>query len=135
VALPATVLEELRAHRLRQAEEILRLGTRLSDETFVCAREDGLPLQPDSFTHDWDRKIATTGLPRIRFHNLRHTHASHMLAANVHPKIVSERLGHSKIGITLDLYSHVLPNLQADAAAIVDGALRAAVNKGETKPK
>src|SRR5262249_16718941 len=56
VALPATVLEELRAHRLRQAEELLRLGTRLSDETFVCAREDGLPLQPDSFTHDWDRK-------------------------------------------------------------------------------
>jgi integrase len=135
VALPATVLEELRAHRLRQAEELLRLGTRLSDEAFVCAREDGLPLQPDSFTQDWDRKIATTGLPRIRFHNLRHTHASHMLAANVHPKIVSERLGHSKIGITLDLYSHVLPNMQADAAAIVDGALRAAVNKGETKPK
>lgn len=135
VALPATVLEELRAHRLRQAEELLRLGTRPSDETFVCAREDGLPLQPDSFTHDWDRKIANTGLPRIRFHNLRHTHASHMLAANVHPKIVSERLGHSKIGITMDLHSHVLSNLQTDPAAIVDGALRAAVNKRETKPE
>jgi Phage integrase family len=128
-----TVLEELRAHRLRQAQELLRLGTRLSDETFVCAREDGLPLQPDSFTHDWDRKIATTYLPRLRFHDLRHAHATHLLAAGIHPKVASERLGHSKIGITLDLYSHVLPNMQADAAAIVDGALRAALNKKGNK--
>jgi integrase len=56
-----------------------------------------------------------------------------MLASGVHPKVASERLGHSKIGITLDLYSHVLPNMQADAAAIVDDALRAALNKRETK--
>ena len=56
-----------------------------------------------------------------------------MLVSGVHPKIASERLGHSKIGITLDLYSHVLPNMQADAAAIVDDALRAALNKRETK--
>ena len=80
VALSITVLEELRAHRLRQAQELLRLGTRLSDETFVCARDDGLPLQPDAFTHDWDRKIATTNLSRIRFHDLRYAHATHMLA-------------------------------------------------------
>jgi hypothetical protein len=58
-----------------------------------------------------------------------------MLAAGVHPKVASERLGHRKIGITLDLYSHVLPNMQADAAANVDDALRAALNKGETKHK
>ena len=62
-----------------------------------------------------------------------HAHATHMLANGVHPKVASERLGHSKIGITLDLYSHVLPNIQADAAAIVDDALRAALNKRETK--
>jgi len=133
VALSATVLDELRAHRLRQAQKLLRRGIRLSDETFVCAREDGLPLQPDTLTHDWDRKIANTTLPRLQFHDLRHAHATHMLASGVHPKIASERLGHSKIGITLDLYSHVLPNMQADAAAIVDDALRAALNKRETK--
>ena len=74
----------------------------------------------------------TTGLPRIRFHDLRHTHATLLLASGVHPKIASERLGHSKVGITLDLYSHVLPNMQADAAALIDGALRAALNKPET---
>jgi integrase len=135
VALPAIVVDELRVHRIRQAEELLRLGTRLTEDTFVYAREDGLPFQPDSLTQDWDRKIATTGLPRLRFHDLRHAHATHMLAAGVHPKVASERLGHSKIGITLDLYSHVLPNMQADAAAVVDDALRAALNKRETKTK
>jgi integrase len=56
-----------------------------------------------------------------------------MLASGVHPKIASERLGHSKIGITLDLYSHVLPNMQADAAAVVDAALQAALNKPRPK--
>jgi integrase len=127
------VVEELRAHRLRQSEELLRLGIRVTDETFVYARQDGLSNQPDTLTQDWERKIATTTLPRIRFHDLRHAHATHMLASGVHPKIASERLGHSKIGITLDLYSHVLPNMQADAAALVDDALRAALNKRETK--
>jgi integrase len=133
VALSQTVVEELRAHRVSQAQELLRLGVRVTDETFVCARKDGNPLQPDSFTHDWDRKIAKTTLPRLRFHDLRHAHATHLLSSGVHPKVASERLGHSKIGITLDLYSHVLPNMQSDAAAIVDGALRAALNKRETK--
>jgi integrase len=90
-------------------------------------------IQPNTLTHDWDRKIANTSLPRLRFHDLRHAHATHMLSSGVHPKVASERLGHSKIGITLDLYSHVLPNMQVDAAAIVDGAVRAALNKRETK--
>lgn len=68
---------------------------------------------------------AGTTLPRLRFHDLRHAHATHMLSAGVHPKVASERLGR----ITLDLYSHVLPNMQAGAAAVVDDALRAALNK------
>ena len=68
-------------------------------------------------------------LPRIRLHDLRHAHATHLLASGVHPKVASERLGHSKVGITLDLYSHVLPGMQEDAAARVDEALRKAVNK------
>ena len=59
-------------------------------------------------------------------HGLRHSHASHLLAENVHPKIVQERLGHSSIAITMDIYSHLMPNMQADAAAKVDAALRAA---------
>jgi integrase len=98
IALSLTVLNELKAHRTRQAEEQLRLG-----------------LRPDGDN---------------RFHDLRHTHASQMLAAGVHPKVASERLGHSTIGITLDLYSHVMPGMQADAAEQVDAAIRKAINAG-----
>jgi integrase len=61
------------------------------------------------------RLIATGDLPRIRFHDLRHAHATHLLASGVHPKIASERLGHSKVGITLDLYSHIMPGMQEEA--------------------
>ena len=129
LALSASLVEELRAHRLRQAEELLRVGTILSDDTFVVAQADGTQLQPDTLTQDWFRKLAGTSLPRIRFHDLRHAHATHMLANGVHPKVASERLGHSKIGITLDLYSHVLPGMEADAAERVDVALQAAINR------
>ncbi len=128
VALSGYVAEELRSHRARQAEEQLRLGLRPDAESFVVAQVDGSPIQPRSMTHEWVRLISKTTLPRIRFHDLRHTHASQMLAAGVHPKIASERLGHSTIGITLDLYSHVMPGMQADAAEQVDAAIRKAIS-------
>jgi integrase len=133
IALSPMVVKELRAHRLRQSKELLRLGIKVTDETFVVTREDGFPLQPQTLTHDWERKISKTTLPRLRFHDLRHAHATHMLASGVHPKIASERLGHSKIAVTLDLYSHVLPGMQEDAVAKVDAAMQAALNKRETK--
>ena len=63
------------------------------------------------------------GLPRVRFHDLRHTHASLLLAQGVHPKVVQERLGHSQVSVTLDIYSHVAPSLQAAAAERIDEAL------------
>jgi integrase len=127
VALSAMMITELRQHRLAQAEELLRLGVRQSDETFLYTRQDGEPVQPRSLSHMWSE--ITTALPRIRFHDLRHAHATHMLAAGVHPKIASERLGHSRVGITLDLYSHVLPGMQEDAAARVDEAFQIAQKK------
>jgi integrase len=93
------------------------------------AQVDGSPLQPDTLTQDWVRKLANTSLPHVRFHDLRHAHATHLLSSGVHPKVASERLGHSKIGITLDLYSHVMPGMEADAAERVDAALQAAIKK------
>ncbi|MGC2079945.1 MAG: tyrosine-type recombinase/integrase, partial [Xanthobacteraceae bacterium] len=106
---------------------------RVTDDSFVCAREDGRPLQPQTLTFEWKRLVAKTGLPRLRFHDLRHTHATALLASGGHPKVASERLGHSQIGITLDLYSHVLPGMQADAVAKVDAAMAAAAkNKRDT---
>ncbi|GEC38459.1 hypothetical protein EME01_25310 [Sinorhizobium meliloti] len=72
--------------------------------------------------------------PRMRFHDLRHTHATQLLAGGVHPKIASERLSHSKIGITLDLYSHVMPGIQAHAAAQIDDMIsRAVVDRSDGK--
>jgi integrase len=130
VALSATIVAELKARHLQQAQELLKLGKRLSDDDFVVAQPDGSPLLPHSIGQEWVRFLGRTpNLPRIRFHDLRHAHATHLLGSGVHPKVASERLGHSKVGITLDLYSHVLPNMQADAAATVDGALRAVLNK------
>jgi integrase len=129
VALPSLVVEELRQHWIKQAQELLQIGIRQSRESFVYSREDGQPMQPRSLTHAWDQFRTRTTLPRIRFHDLRHSHATHLLAGNIHPKIASERLGHSKVGITLDLYSHVLPGMQADAAARVDLAAREAINR------
>lgn len=127
VSLSSTVVTEMKAHRARQAEEQLRFGIRPDEDSFVVAQVDGQPIQPRSLTHEWVRILGKTTLPRIRFHDLRHTHASQMLSAGVHPKVASERLGHSSIGITLDLYSHVMPGMQADAAEQVDVAIRRAV--------
>jgi integrase len=130
VALSATVAEELRAHRVAQARELLKLGVRPADDGFVATLADGRSLQPTWITHEWVRLIqAIPYLPRLRFHDLRHAHATHLLASGVHPKVASERLGHSNVGITLDLYSHVMPGMQEDAAARVDDALRVAMAK------
>ncbi|PCK77869.1 site-specific integrase [Rhizobium sophoriradicis] len=126
VALSSTVLDELKRHRLSQAEEQLKIGVRPDENSFIIAQVEGSPLKPVSLTHEWTRLLAKTSLPRIRFHDLRHSHATQLLAAGVHPKIASERLGHSTIGITLDLYSHVMPGMQANAAEQVDAAIKAA---------
>jgi integrase len=133
VALPATLVEELRRHRVQQAQELLQVGIRLTEDNYVVAQADGSSLQPNSLTHAFATFLAERGLKRVRLHDLRHSHATHMLAAGVHPKVASERLGHSKVGITLDLYSHVLPGMQAEAAALVDTALQSAMQR--RKPK
>jgi integrase len=130
VALPSLVVEELRRHRSEQAQELLRLGIGLSEEAYVVAQADGRPLQPNSITHEFVRIIGQSALPAIRFHDLRHTHATQLLAAGVHPKVAQERLGHSTIATTMDLYSHVMPGMQEEAAAKVDAVLRGALERG-----
>jgi integrase len=128
VALPSMAVAELRSHRVQQAQDLLRLGVRLSDDTFVVAQADGSPYQPRSLTHAFQHLLAKHRLPRVRFHDLR-SHATALLKGKVHPKVVQERLGHSTIAVTLDIYSHVLEGMQEDAAAIVDAGLRSALNK------
>jgi integrase len=84
--------------------------------------DDGLggPINPDTLSSAWRRLVKEHDFPHVRFHDLRHAHATLMLLKGVHPKIVSERLGHASIGITLDTYSHVLPSMQSEAASAVD---------------
>jgi len=123
VALSPIMVYELRAHRARQTEELLRLGIKSTGDSFVFAQPEGTPIKPGSITNEWKRLVGKHALPGIRFHDLRHTHATAMLASGIHPKIAQERLGHSTIAITMDLYSHVMPNMQADAVATMDDAL------------
>ena len=122
IVLPAFAIDELRQRKREQAEELLRIGVRQNGATLVCARADGSAFSPFSLTHAFidfmDKRRGD--LPRIRFHDLRHTHATQLLAAGVHPKVVQERLGHSTVMLTLDLYSHVIPSMQEDAAAKID---------------
>ena len=126
VALLSLAIEELRRWRLAQAEELLKLGIRTDDSWHVVTAADGSTPQPRSLTRAVSKFLKEWGLT---LHGLQHSHANYMLASNVHPKIMQERLGHSSIGITLDIYSHLMPNMQEGAAATVDGVLRAAINK------
>lgn len=92
----------------------------------LFSQPDGSPLCPDSVTKAFSSLAWSIGLGRVRFHDLRHTHATLMLRQGVHPKVVSERLGHSSVTITLDTYSHVLPGLQEAAARRFEEGLRMA---------
>ena len=132
IVLPAYAVEELRRLKRQQAEELLALGVGQTGDTLVCCRADGEPLQPRSLTHQFAKLGKDMkGLPRLRFHDLRHTHATQLLSDGVHPKVAQERLGHSTSTTTIDLYSHVTPTMQADAAA----RLEAAYQTAKTRPK
>lgn len=119
IALDAGTVAALRAHRRAQAEERLAFGNAYEDSDLVFCREDGSPLWPRSLSRSFAAHVEAACLPKIRLHDLRHTHATLALQAGVHPKVVQERLGHSTISITLDVYSHVIPAMQEEAAAQV----------------
>ena len=120
IALSPSTAIVLREHRLEQEKLRQSLGITLPDDDLVFSQYDGKPLLPDSITQAWRTIAKHSGLKGIRLHDARHTHASLMLKAGTHPKIVQERLGHASIQITLDTYSHVAPGLQEAAAAGFD---------------
>jgi integrase len=113
---PATVAV-LQAHRKAQLEQRAAAGLgRPEASGLVFTDQAGGPLQPNTVTRTFSKLVDESGLPRIRLHDLRHTHATLSLQAGIHVKVVSERLGHSSVTITLDTYSHAIPGLQRDAA-------------------
>jgi len=120
VVLPSSLVELLKVYRFDQELLRIQLGISLNADDFVFIRPDGSPINPNAITLAFRRIIKSAGMKGVRIHDLRHTHATLMLKAGIHPKVVSERLGHANIGITLDIYSHVLPGLQEAAAERFD---------------
>ncbi len=124
IKLTATTLESLRRHKISQNEERLSLGAAWQDNDLIFCTEVGTFIHRGNLERrSFKPLLAKAGLPNIRFHDLRHTTATLMLAAGLHPKVVADTLGHSSIAITLDLYSHVTPSLQAQAAEVMDAIL------------
>jgi integrase len=125
VALPAFAVDALRSLKLRQTEQMFALGARVDGDTLVCMRRDGRAPSPASVTSTFTRLVARLpGMPAIHFHSLRHSHATALLQAGVHPKVAQERLGHASVAITLDLYSHVSSDMDKDAADRLDRAFQ-----------
>lgn len=117
VYLDRRTVASLREHRDRQHEWKLAAGADWDTaHDWVLTDELGGYVRPQSMSYEWRVLMGKLDLPTIRLHDLRHTHATLALKAGVHPKVVSERLGHATVGITLDLYSHVAPSLAKDAA-------------------
>jgi integrase len=132
LALPEITVEVLRMHKAQQDQLRELLGGDYNPENLVFCRDDGNIWKPESFTDEYFRWTQKIGV-KVRFHDLRHSHATHLLRLGVSPKVVAERLGHSSVGITLDRYSHVLKGMQEEAAEKIDSVLRTAMEK-EKRP-
>ena len=120
IDLDKQTLNTLRSYRVKRATALLTLG---SDQALVLGTVEGTVRHPEAFSQTFRYRIAAAqkalgldALAYLRLHDLRHTHATLLLRAGVHPKIVSERLGHAKVSITMDVYSHAVPTLQREAA-------------------
>jgi integrase len=127
LVLPSVTAAALRAHRTRQLEERMICGAAWQGEGLVFTSPVGLPLQGTNVTREFQRVLARAGLTRRRFHDLRHACASLLLAQGVHPRVVMGLLGHSHIGLTMNLYSHVIPELGEEAAARMEDVLAGAL--------
>ncbi|MFB9330116.1 tyrosine-type recombinase/integrase [Paenibacillus aurantiacus] len=116
VSLDDKTIAELKKRKRLVAAEKLSAGGVYEDNDLVVATSIGTPLGPRNMLRTFYRLISEAELPELTIHDLRHTHATLLLKQGVHPKIVSERLGHASVKITLDLYSHLLPNMQKETA-------------------
>lgn len=123
IRLPAPLIAALRAHRIHQLEERLAAGPRWKDSGLVFTSNLGTGLEPRNLHRAFKAMLAKAGLPDIRFHDLRHSAASMMLAQDVSLRVVMEVLGHSSISLTANTYSHVMPSLVQDAAEKMGDAL------------
>src|SRR5579885_2136475 len=122
IVLPRFVIDALITHRAEQQEIKLAAGDAWVDQEYVFCTAKGRHLHPTPIVVAFKKVLKRAGLPDIRFHDLRHTAATMLLDLGVHPKIVQERLGHSEISMTMDIYSHVMPTMQRQAITRLDDA-------------
>jgi integrase len=128
IDLDSETVDLLRAHRRRQQDERAEWGTDYEDRDLVVCHENGSPIHPQSFSQTFARLVKQAAVRVIRLHDLRHTHATLALKAGVPVKVVSERLGHEPPAFTLKQYAHVIPGMQAAAAAVVADLIRREAN-------
>jgi len=120
IPIPANIIKELKAHKTRQKREKLLYGPDYQDNKLLFCQPDGAMIEPKNFTRWFQTILRQVGLPKARLHDIRHSHASLLLKRGINPKVIQERLGHSTIGITLDLYSHLTPGMQEEASNMIN---------------
>ena len=123
IAIGDEVLDELRQARAQYTMDAFTYGAGFQNLGFVVRQADGSPYKPDSMTQKWERFLEESGLPKIRLHDLRHSNATALIQAGVNPRVVQQRLGHSDVSITLNTYTHILPEMDAAAAEKIDTIL------------
>jgi integrase len=123
LALPAQLVDALRAHRAAQFEERITAGSLWEDHDLVFAQANGRPIERKSDWQAWKALLLEAGVREVRLHDGRHTAATLLLSEGVHPRVVMEVLGHAQMRTTTDMYSHVMPALGRDAADRMGNAL------------
>lgn len=126
ISIPPTLIKVLKEYRLKHETMKLKLGPEYDKHNYVCCNENGTPLCPTKLNHFFKDLLKNNELPAIRFHDLRHSHASLLLSQGVQPKVISDRLGHSTINITMDLYSHIYDATNREVANNFDIFLKRA---------
>ena len=134
IDLDASTVEQLRVHRDHRQLDRNEWGIDYQDGDLVFCKEDGTPVHPHTFSQSFDRLIRKLNLPRIRLHDLPHTHATIVLRAGVPVKAISERLGHETPAFTMKQYAHVMPGMQAEAAASISRVVFADRSGGCVSP-
>lgn len=124
IAISETLVNELKKHKIKQMENKMKFGNEYEDNNMVCCYEDGHLFNPKRFSAKFNELLKKNKLPHIRFHDLRHSHASLLVKMGIQPKEISSRLGHSNIGITMDLYSHVYEEVDREVADRFDKLIK-----------
>ncbi len=123
ISLGKDVMDVLALAKAQYEMDALEYGGGFQDLNFVIHQKDGSPIKPDSMTQKWERFVESNDLPKIRLHDLRHSNATALIQAGVNPRVVQQRLGHSDVNITLNTYTHVLPEMDIEAAEKLDSIL------------